>query len=342
MRGPNAVAGLRSKLGSRHGSLVNRAHQQPKDVHQPVKQGTLAERLRFGLYVTFSFRHPGTPYEISNVPPFSTKDPRYEPPRGRFCRWTSLSALSCYLLCDLLNHYLESPLNGILYSLKHIPLFSRWDHVTRDELVVRLAFSMGIWATMYFGLRFLQDVLALIAVMTGLSEVSQWRPAFGSPLEAWSLRRFWGYMTSFPVAHFPLIPFADHIAHQQRLLASTHPPQVQQSRTLSHSQHLPATIPYTHCTLHDSTPHLRHFRSDAYPYRLLSWHDMAPVSRNAIILPAGFRNYGRGCHRISMAVCLWIAKNVETNSINTSVRVLLGRLVARMVYARLDVSSLSG
>ena len=73
-------------------------------------------------------------------------------------------------------------------------IFVRWHTGLGEELALRAAMTFAFWVRMYLGLRFLQDIGAFVDVASGLDGVEVWRPAFGSVREAYSLRRFWGYV----------------------------------------------------------------------------------------------------------------------------------------------------
>ena len=42
------------------------------------------------------------------------------------------------------------------------------------------------------------SIAALLDVRFGFSKVEFWRPLFGSPGEAYTLRRFWGFVIDLP------------------------------------------------------------------------------------------------------------------------------------------------
>ncbi|MCJ1267838.1 hypothetical protein MMC22_007724 [Lobaria immixta] len=151
----------------------------------------LGARLKFGFLAATSFRHTDTPYEVKNVPHFSAQDPNYVPSRTEFLRRKVITILICYLVLDLLSLDADAETNSINFSPEKIPLFTRLGDVTGKELLMRLFATLGFGACVYIFQTGVQSIFALLDVGLGMNEVKSWRPMFGPPRDAYTLRRFW-------------------------------------------------------------------------------------------------------------------------------------------------------
>ncbi|MCJ1469390.1 hypothetical protein MMC07_008023 [Pseudocyphellaria aurata] len=164
--------------------------QKPGDGKNNVS-GTLGARLKFGFLAATSFRHSSTPYEVKNVPHFSSHDPNYIPSKTEFLRRKAITVLVCFLVLDVLSLGADPETNSLGCSPEKIPLLTRLGEVTGHELVWRLLVTLG------FGIGVLsiqtgaQSIVALVDVGLGFNSVESWRPLFGSPGEAYTLRRYW-------------------------------------------------------------------------------------------------------------------------------------------------------
>ena len=152
---------------------------------------TLGARLKFGFLAATSFRYSGMPYEVRNVPRFSAQDPNFVPSRKEFLRRKAITILICYLVLDFLSLGADPESNAINFSPKRVPLFTRLGDVTGQELIMRLFVTLGFGAGVYSFQTGIQSIFALVDVGLGLSEVKSWRPMFGSPWDAYTVRRFW-------------------------------------------------------------------------------------------------------------------------------------------------------
>ncbi|PVH94908.1 hypothetical protein DM02DRAFT_691959 [Periconia macrospinosa] len=153
---------------------------------------TFFNRMRYGWYTIWSFRQVNTPYEVRNVPRFSDFDPNYVPSRATFVLRQAASAIICYLLLDLLSQR-PPPTDLSRFDPALIPLFSRLPSVTAAELRLRALTITGFAVTFFLIIQGAQSFAAALSVATGVSPVRNWRPAFGSIWDAYSLKNVWGY-----------------------------------------------------------------------------------------------------------------------------------------------------
>lgn len=179
---------------SSSGASNDRADQPGSDCDSRAGHhlGTTWERLRFGLDITLSSRQVDTPCEVKNVPHFSATDPRYVPSRGLFLRQTVIVVVLCYCVVDVFSLGAQSEKNAVLFSSQNVPFFARLGDVSAEQIAVRIASTLSLWLNIFCITRMGYGVLALVAVGTGLSQVSAWRPPFGRLADAYTVRRFWG------------------------------------------------------------------------------------------------------------------------------------------------------
>jgi hypothetical protein len=153
---------------------------------------TTFQKVLFGWNAMWSFRHVNSPYEVKNVPPFSAVGSKYIPTKRAFVLKHSTVACICYLLLDLLGAR-KPPANAAqIFSPDLVPVFSRLGSITTAEIKTRALTITGFALTFYCVIQGFQSLAAAIAVGLGLSKVENWRPAFGSLSDAYSLKNVWG------------------------------------------------------------------------------------------------------------------------------------------------------
>lgn len=157
-------------------------------------RATFWDRLRFGLQVATSFRYIGTPYQVRNVPYFSASDPSYIPSRANFLSRKATIFLLSFTVLDLINLGADP---GLDFSPETIPLFTRVRHITGQQLLTRLITTLGYGIAVCSFQQLVHSLTALIDVGFGFSKAESWRPLLGSPKEAYTVRRFWGFVIAF-------------------------------------------------------------------------------------------------------------------------------------------------
>lgn len=184
---------LLSKWGFERGGAVSqnsRGNDKRFDALASDSTNGALKRLRAGLSRTFSFRNVNTPAEVKNVPQFSARQ-GYVPSRGAFLLRTAMISSICYLFLDLSSSQPPPKNNAELFSWEKVPLLTRLGDATVQQLTLRLISTLSYWVTMYCIMEGVTTTVAVLAVGLNLSEPQSWRPLFGSPAEAYTLRRFW-------------------------------------------------------------------------------------------------------------------------------------------------------
>lgn len=151
--------------------------------------GSIVDRLKFGLTSTFSFRHIDTPWEVKNTPRFS-EVPGYLPSYRHFLLQSMLTTLICFFVIDVSSVQPPPQNNGELFSWDVVPIFTRLRNVTAQQLKLRFVSSLIYWVNMFCIMQGVTSIVSVLSVGLGFSEVKYWRPLFGSPRTAYSLRRF--------------------------------------------------------------------------------------------------------------------------------------------------------
>jgi hypothetical protein len=152
------------------------------------------KRLEFGTWVAISNRYIASPYEARNTPPYSTANRDYIPSRSSYLLSRGLIFLTCYLITDMLYLGNQPTLNPIIYADEYVSFFPRLlqFEIPIAEIFTRISTTLGFWIGSYFVIQGYYCATGFIAVASGLSSPASRRPTFGSPKDAYSIRRFWG------------------------------------------------------------------------------------------------------------------------------------------------------
>ena len=149
-----------------------------------------ASRFTFGNEVGSSIRGPGTPWEVKGIPHFSNSDPEWVPSLTSFILWRLAIIFGCFVVHNYVVR-VRMALDQDFLQPSRIPFLTRMGEVTRDELWTRMVVTISFWTTSYCILQVLFNVPAIIAVCLKPQSLRQWRPAFGSVLDAFTVRKFW-------------------------------------------------------------------------------------------------------------------------------------------------------
>ena len=170
----------------------NGATSSPKE-----KTGTKKEvqfdgsRMDFGSEVSGLARGIGRFWQIKNVPLFANANPAFVPTVGAFVLVQAASIVLCYFVNNLTVAAAFS-LNPQLLRPECIPLFTRLPNLTASELWVRTIASVGYWIVQYCNMQFFYSLFGLLGAVFSPNDIKLWRPLFGNPKDAYTLRNFWG------------------------------------------------------------------------------------------------------------------------------------------------------
>lgn len=130
-------------------------------------------------------------WEVKGMPHYSSADPQWVPSPIVFIVWKLAIIISCFFLNDYVVDA-RMALDHDLMLPSRVPFFTRSGEVTQNEVVTRLIVGVSTWLSGYFLMQIFFGCPALIGVCFKPSDVALWRPAFGSILDAYTVRGFWG------------------------------------------------------------------------------------------------------------------------------------------------------
>ncbi len=194
------------RLKAPENEKTRKTTQVSSRVAASLEASTAWRRLRFGIGVTINPRQVNTPYQVKNVPRWSPGEPQHVPSRGSFLRRTAINICLSYLIVDLCSLRAQPEPNAILFSDEKVALLTRLDSLNPKEIVIRVLASLILWLHIFCIFRIFHGLVVLLAIGSGFSEVKDWPPPFGPPSEAYSVRRFWGYVKLIYSKYLPLQP----------------------------------------------------------------------------------------------------------------------------------------
>ena len=166
----------------------------PEKHRRRPKPGSKSAAQRKLTQYTIDFlpnpRGIGRPWQVKNVPHFSSSNPHYIPSRKKFLARTAVIVVLCVLAMDVITQL--TPTDSELYSLELIPLFGRTKGFSPRELMFRMQSTVIFWLNSALNLEMNVLFAALVAVGTGLNSPQDWPPLFGSVKELYTVRKFWG------------------------------------------------------------------------------------------------------------------------------------------------------
>ncbi|KAL8801837.1 MAG: hypothetical protein Q9182_004187, partial [Xanthomendoza sp. 2 TL-2023] len=176
-------------------ALGGQKHLQRSDVHDSPE--AITSKLVFGWEEAFRARSASSPWEVPNVPKFypTDKNPKRLPTKAQFLRYAALRCLVSFCVLDVIGWMgRDGSMNAVHFASERIPLFTRWQHITAEELMLRLVCSILHWVVAFCVLQGLYYGAAVVVVgFLGWGKIERWPPLFNRITYCWSIRRFWGY-----------------------------------------------------------------------------------------------------------------------------------------------------
>ena len=145
---------------------------------------------RYTLDLLSNPRGIGQPWQVKGVPHFSSTEPSYVPSRARYLAMRFASLVCCVLLRDLCAYTV--PPSTKLYSDEAIPVFGCIDSLSTNLTMFRFTSTIFCWLHNALSITIAVDVVALVAIASGLSNPRDWPPVLGSLQELYTVRKFWG------------------------------------------------------------------------------------------------------------------------------------------------------
>ncbi|KAK6388741.1 hypothetical protein LTR65_007414 [Meristemomyces frigidus] len=148
-------------------------------------------RDQFVSEVTGNVRGIGTFWQVRNVPPFSLVQPAFVPSRVAFLFKQTFAVIACYNLHNLAVRILFS-LDFRYFETTHVPLFATLGAATTTNLYSRIISTASYWTIQYAMIQFFYSLAGLLSAFTHPESIELWPPMFGSAVDAYTLRNFWG------------------------------------------------------------------------------------------------------------------------------------------------------
>ena len=165
-------------------------------------------KFAFAIALLFGTRGVNTPWQSKNTPPFSSKYSSRPPSRLQFLARRCLTVLLGFLIMDFGT---SLHLDPKIFALDTVPFFARLSHVTLEETGTKMMNTLALWVINYAFICFFANCWAVFAVALGVSRPEAWPPGFGNVSDAWTLRMFWGWVSSLipicPAHSVPLLRF---------------------------------------------------------------------------------------------------------------------------------------
>jgi hypothetical protein len=149
-------------------------------------------KLTWAIGMLWNMRGIHTSWSIKRIPPFSIINPNNVPSRMSFLRGHCRTIVLAYLLLDLFANQPPPDLTMILKNRQHF-LF-RLSEITIEDFVFRVSVVLGFWLNTMCIVAMIHSLLAVVHIGFRLQNPSLWPPIFGQLSEAYSIRRFWGYV----------------------------------------------------------------------------------------------------------------------------------------------------
>ena len=163
-----------------------------KDMKRNTSFSPFLARLKYGIAAASTFRYQ---MEKKSARSVTSDGGKSTAKRSAFLYHTALKVLACYLILDLMGLGADGDSNAKNFAPTKVPLLSRLHEISLVELSMRILVTLGAGVGIYCAQEGLQSSIAFLAVATGLSDAEDWQPRFGSVTEAYSIQRFWGYVT---------------------------------------------------------------------------------------------------------------------------------------------------
>ncbi|KAM0354334.1 hypothetical protein ACHAPU_001378 [Fusarium lateritium] len=147
-------------------------------------------RLLFGFSNLWNMRGVGTSKEISQIPPWSSKD-SLVPSRGQETKRHAKNAIIAYLVLDVFANQPPPDLEKMM-SPRNEQLLARFGEVNSEEAIFRLFASFGFWLNTVCVIQLTNSAFSLLYLGLNIYPVKMLPPIWGRLSDAYSIRRFWG------------------------------------------------------------------------------------------------------------------------------------------------------
>lgn len=163
------------------------------ELSSPSRSSISNARSAIGLL--WNMRRIGTPWQVKNVP--STKGLEKQS-RPEFIFRRATVTILAYLFVDFIASM--PPPEPALVQPDKASLFPQHG-LSIDDVIFRTIMTFSYFLTTAILNLFMTNVGAIFVVLTGLNKPTDCPPLYGSFSEAYTIRRFWGYVIQDSVQH---------------------------------------------------------------------------------------------------------------------------------------------
>lgn len=190
--GPLAAMGWVNVLNGIDLLLLSRvSYPAQLDWETRNKKQVPTKQLAWAFWMPYNYRRVRTPWQIRGLPSFDPRDPSYVPSRRSFLLLCAGKVGVCGLLIRLFT--LDTQYPG-LWDLLAILWAQRPDASLVQRMLVHVSFMIPFAILIRAVIVGVFSLMALVCVGLGVSEPALWPPISGSLVNAWSIRRLWGYV----------------------------------------------------------------------------------------------------------------------------------------------------
>jgi hypothetical protein len=136
-------------------------------------------------------RGVGTFWEVKNVSAFSRADPNFVPGRVAFLAKHIVTAVVAYYAHNYATAQMLD-LDRKFLDPSHVPFLSRLQDITYEDVKTRTIATSAYWLSQCAMLQFFYSLASALAAVGSPQDIKLFRPLFGSPGDAYSMRNAWG------------------------------------------------------------------------------------------------------------------------------------------------------
>ena len=155
-----------------------------------TRPASFSQRLAFGVEVATNSHGQVVPWD-KYVPPFSRSGSKYVPSFSELLFKKATSLLFCLLVHDYaVDIFLLGNANKA--SVSRIDAIAPWLVSLQDSSLIKLRSTIAYWVVQYAMLEIQHCLSTVVDVLKDPKDLERRRPLFGSVLDAYTVRRFWG------------------------------------------------------------------------------------------------------------------------------------------------------
>lgn len=139
----------------------------------------------WAIDLLFNSRGIGHPWQLKTTPPAYRPDET----KSNFLFWRLVSCVISFALTLGAAYQPEPPAH--LLTARHVYSLRRIDEMNLEEVIFKFLSALGFLVGIYTTVCWMANVFILFVVSTSMYDFRTCRSNFGSPLEAFTIRRFW-------------------------------------------------------------------------------------------------------------------------------------------------------